>query len=59
MNKLWLVKREVLAPSLKAAIKGKGRVYEVTEAAKEYQPEEKLKKIGISEHGPKKSKKNK
>lgn len=56
MKKLWLVKREVLAESALAAMKEKGRVYSVEEAAKEYQPEE-VKQLGFDAHGRKKGKK--
>ena len=53
--KLWLVKQEVLATTLQQALHGKGRVYEVQEAAKEYQPEETPKKIAgfVSKKQPK------
>jgi hypothetical protein len=47
--KLWLVKRKVLATSLQQALRAKGRVYSVDEAAKEFQPEDKpKKKVGFT-----------
>ena len=46
--KLWLVKKEVLAKTLREAITKPGRVYEIQEASKEYQPEEKPKKVGFT-----------
>lgn len=42
---MYLVKREVLAYSMKEAIISRGKVYEITEAGPEYQPE--IKKIPI------------
>jgi hypothetical protein len=45
-KRLWIVKREVLATSLEKALKGKGRLYEITEADEKFQPEEK-KKLGF------------
>ena len=38
MNKLYLVKREVIADNIEQAIKGKGKVYEISLANEEYQP---------------------
>jgi hypothetical protein len=45
--KLWIVQREILATTVQGAIKGSGRVIGISEAAKEYQPEEKKKSIGF------------
>lgn len=39
--KMWIVKREVLATSLVKAATSQGRIYEITEAAKEFQPDKK------------------
>ncbi len=39
VKKLYLIKREVLASSMKTAISGRGRIYEITEASPQYQPE--------------------
>jgi len=48
-NKLWIVKREVLAPSLNAALRvNGGRVYEISEAAREYQPADEKKVEGFT-----------
>ena len=38
-KKMYLVKREVIATSVADALRRKGKVYEVTLAAPEYQPE--------------------
>lgn len=46
---MWLVTREVLATTAQEAIRAKGRVYSVAEAAKEYQPTPVTKEIGFKE----------
>ena len=38
---MWLVKREVIAHDIKSAMKGKGRIYSIEEAAPENHPDEK------------------
>ncbi len=40
MKKLYIVKREVRANSIPEALKGKGKVYEVSLAGDKYQPTE-------------------
>lgn len=38
MKKLYIVKREVLATSIKDAMRRRGKIYEVSEAAESLQP---------------------
>lgn len=47
MNKLWLVKREVIATTMEKALKGKGRIYEITLADEKSWPT-KSKKTGFN-----------
>lgn len=46
-KKLWLVKREVIATSITAAMRGKGRIYEIQETRDEV-PNEKSILVGFS-----------
>lgn len=47
-EKLYLVKREVYAKSLRGALAGKGSIYEVTLADEKFQPEEPKKEMGFN-----------
>jgi hypothetical protein len=44
---LWIVKKEVLAPTLEQACKRPGRIYAIEEAARDFQPDPPPKPIGF------------
>ena len=46
--KMWLVKREVIAGSIREAASKPGRIYEITEAEEKNHPLPKSKKVGFN-----------
>lgn len=48
LKKLFIVEKEVLAYSIQEAVKARGRVFKISEAAAEFQPT-KSEKIGFAE----------
>jgi len=45
---MWLVKREVIAGSIREAASKPGRIYEITEAEEKNHPLPKSKKVGFN-----------